>query len=1222
MADNVDVDDPTPGSNKLDPENFIPISEPDPDNINRSDQDGSAMATTNMLDAIVTSENRDARELFGLHSDRMLRKFVWNFQDDPSNYKTSERCMAHKDGKRDVWLNIGVSAKIISITIEYDRNGEKIKRAEHLTAYFTRGQFDASQFNNYAGEQFSATVEWIDNRELSFEILDYYKVKYDFTKLRNVKALYIKDGFRDFLSLSVVFTDYAPSTVVHPKMSQPVTNYVHVWDSYCKTSTNYGHASLAYMVSSKQNTTTHRVQTGEERPKDYSHGIRSSLDTFYGLFDPNADKPIFLSIYFGKRIRLCSFILQLPETILSSNGTEQRFNRAPAGLKLFMDGNLKAIVKEESDSEFVDMMHWYKGRNVTPLKSSFMLVWDLKSRTKRPVGLRRVTIGYAHADRAPRVWRSAISKYREEELLIDNDPKSYADDWKMYAIEHPNVDMSHFTTKPPRPAPTFNAKAANDQLDSLYHPFKVFSPVRAATNSYDFLLSQYPELLEKPENYYPYLPICLMFEFDDARGLKHNYSDVTLLGFVINFPRFGTEERNKDTKYYQRNRSSVYELVAYAKNNTEKRTIATYESWQIPLEKLDLLDYRKTQSLQKINKLMLTFNIQDLHDFDESSINSIEIYYTKGQTYQKSWESTYRLTDTTPFYPNHFGSETDFYLKVVKNTSNNLRTPGHFRQMITEGLPNYFYAHPSEIQGITIDCFDTIVMTSFVFETVRKYQINSYSDVTLEAKVHVGKERRRKKAKNGAKVYRFEWEVFCRTPDAEKTSENEPFTPGDFLEMFDHKINKTIPFKSSNAFRLMFQRTLAHLAIGKISIGYNYIKRRSEIKSKKWTPEEKKFATMTIKDGDNSTQSLSMLKSSTIESPWHSLSFDPEITINFDMQVTFLDVVLKPAFLIEKTQSDSMTLNEAKKLQSDDIKASFKNIELIIARRNGKKINVAFTNGSFDAGSETIALHFFNRHSNPMQIDNNYAYIPGLRRGKKVTGKTLHIKWQKKRTTPVKLTTIEVTFQRKYKQKKAENACLAAHNQLRFRHGIRGRYRYRHGNKEIRDSAKVHAKWLLKNRKFQHSSQSKYGENLCRIQWNSWKPSREDKLAIASFAVEEWYKEWYNYSTKTHDWNGNIFHDEQIGHFLQIIWDGKKGNNRIGVGIASNKKYTIVVVQYENKRRASEKNVDKIHNVRNQFPVLTIQEEEDLRNFMKNSSKECDFLSRGVNNHTSDRFNP
>ena len=57
---------------------------------------------------------------------------------------------------------------------------------------------------------------------------------------------------------------------------------------------------------------------------------------------------------------------------------------------------LKAHVKEESDSEFVDMMHWFKGMKSTPLKSSFRLVWDLESSIIRPVGLRRVTIGYAH----------------------------------------------------------------------------------------------------------------------------------------------------------------------------------------------------------------------------------------------------------------------------------------------------------------------------------------------------------------------------------------------------------------------------------------------------------------------------------------------------------------------------------------------------------------------------------------------------------------------------------------------------------------------------------------------------------------------------------------------------------------------------------------------------------------------------------------------------------
>ena len=76
----------------------------------------------------------------------------------------------------------------------------------------------------------------------------------------------------------------------------------------------------------------------------------------------------------------------------------------------------------------------------------------------------------------------------------------------------------------------------------------------------------------------------------------------------------------------------VYELVAFANNCTEQRTIATYENWQIPLEKIDLLDYRKSQSVENITKLMLTFTIQDFNDFDESSINCFDIYYVKGQT--------------------------------------------------------------------------------------------------------------------------------------------------------------------------------------------------------------------------------------------------------------------------------------------------------------------------------------------------------------------------------------------------------------------------------------------------------------------------------------------------------------------------------------------------------------------------------------------------------------
>ena len=66
-----------------------------------------------------------------------------------------------------------------------------------------------------------------------------------------------------------------------------------------------------------------------------------------------------------------------------------------------MDGIGQAILTEESDDEFIDMMdhRTSAGWENTPLASSFKLVWNLvkeENSSKRPVGLRRVTIGYAH----------------------------------------------------------------------------------------------------------------------------------------------------------------------------------------------------------------------------------------------------------------------------------------------------------------------------------------------------------------------------------------------------------------------------------------------------------------------------------------------------------------------------------------------------------------------------------------------------------------------------------------------------------------------------------------------------------------------------------------------------------------------------------------------------------------------------------------------------------
>lgn len=73
--------------------------------------------------------------------------------------------------------------------------------------------------------------------------------------------------------------------------------------------------------------------------------------------------------------------------------------RVPKGLQLQLDGShLQAEIKEESDSEFVDMMdHRPVGAPSIPLASSFKLTWVLDPIFHgRPVGLRRITIGYAH----------------------------------------------------------------------------------------------------------------------------------------------------------------------------------------------------------------------------------------------------------------------------------------------------------------------------------------------------------------------------------------------------------------------------------------------------------------------------------------------------------------------------------------------------------------------------------------------------------------------------------------------------------------------------------------------------------------------------------------------------------------------------------------------------------------------------------------------------------
>ena len=155
--------------------------------------------------------------------------------------KAAGKVMAQRNGKREVWVNIGVPTKIVSVTIEYDQSGGSISQNfPNLTTEFTRGYFktiEAESRHNekvkrwrnmeiYAAAPGDSFIQHgfgsVSGSEIQYHISEHNTVKYDIPDLfRDTKALYIKDTTRDFSSISVFFTDYAPSTTVYPKMSQP-----------------------------------------------------------------------------------------------------------------------------------------------------------------------------------------------------------------------------------------------------------------------------------------------------------------------------------------------------------------------------------------------------------------------------------------------------------------------------------------------------------------------------------------------------------------------------------------------------------------------------------------------------------------------------------------------------------------------------------------------------------------------------------------------------------------------------------------------------------------------------------------------------------------------------------------------------------------------------------------------------------------------------------------
>ena len=68
-------------------------------------------------------------------------------------------------------------------------------------------------------------------------------------------------------------------------------------------------------------------------------------------------------------------------------------------------------------------------------------------------------------------------------------------------------------------------------------------------------------------------------------------------------------------------------LIAQAGGFETERVIAEFEKGQIAANRLNLLDYRKTNYLSRIKSLKLLLEIKETGDSYENVINSVDIFF-------------------------------------------------------------------------------------------------------------------------------------------------------------------------------------------------------------------------------------------------------------------------------------------------------------------------------------------------------------------------------------------------------------------------------------------------------------------------------------------------------------------------------------------------------------------------------------------------------------------
>jgi len=788
----------------------------------------------------------------------------------------------------------------------------------------------------------------------------------------------------EIITLTVGYTDLVPEYKVYPRLSIPVTNAVKVWDSYCKTSVNKGSASRAYLVGNDPSN-DHFYATSD------FNGItcdsRSGFRRYY-----RADNPAFIAVFFGFRIRVCNFFVSMP-------------NKAPAKLALFMDGNEIARVTEDALDKVSDLLDWYNAKDSNNLNqnkdpndlvgSSFKLVWPCDENGDwREAYLTRITISYTEPGHPVRHWKSTLGRKDSSQYKNENN-------WTPYATEHPKMAEYFDGT-------WFEKDVCAYISDSLCKPGRRWVPMEAGDIGY-------PDAVTDLETSSAQNDGALKFECAQ---------EINLAAFILNFPDFGEkihDNYSNSSRYTEKSRHSIMKLSSISGDKDTERVIAELGAGQIVGNRLNLLDYRKTKYLSQIKTLYLRLQYRGTGDAYEGVMNSVEIFfYINEFTPQKVWESTHRLRK------NHLPLSSLMAVKddAVWRVSDRKRCHGHTKQMITEGFPHYWKSGDLKDRWIEVEFSGFIVMTSFIFETCRKYRKDSYRQVKLQCE---------SQGSQGS------FEVLCETPETvgSRNGTQENWSPGDYIEMFDHKKIKHMPFITGKKFRLSFQDDVNNklkVAVGKISIGYYDVD--DESRDCKWEPGDFDKARIIHPAKENLLDQIN-------SNPFTFWSSNE----TFYLQVQFLEKVkIKNVILgFDIAQSGNKyypdpDLKNGRLQPHIGNNGIHKDLQLIIDSKR-----VAFTSSTFVPEEYQTFIHFFRDTEYRSELSNdwmNERYRENVSTcNEPYDGQNVEIKWannKDKSGEKSRAATLEIIYSKIISSDLmlAERACLAAHNNYRFQHGL------------------------------------------------------------------------------------------------------------------------------------------------------------------------------------------